>query len=105
MLKRIDEKQSIVIEEVENTKVKSWVDIQIEKGYGKMVEEDRKEMPNIYKKMLEVNYVFFYTKTKRVVVCEIVFKTIEEAQDYANKIMNTNLDYNDYKKHKEKEGE
>ena len=91
MLKRIDETQSIITEKVLGTSIEQDIESKtFSVLFGLEIEQKK------YAKNLEKGWSYY-----KGIIASIMFDTIEEAQDYANKIMNTNLDYNDYIKHKE----
>lgn len=94
MLKRIDKMQSIMTEKVLGTEILSSSELD---HYSVLFGLEVKQ--NKMAENLERGWSYY-----KGIIASIPFNTVEEAQDYANKIMNTNLDYNDYKKHKEKEG-
>ena len=91
MLKQIDKTQSIITEKVLGTTIEQDIESKtFSVLFGLEIEQNK------YAKNLEKGWSYL-----KGIIASIMFDTIEEAQDYANKIMNTNLDYNDYMKSKE----
>ena len=93
MLKRIDKMQSIITEKVLGTEIQQDIE---SKTFSVLFGLEVKQ--NKMAENLERGWSYY-----KGIIASIMFDTVEEAQDYAEKIMNTNLDYNDYIKHKEKE--
>lgn len=89
MLKQIDDIQSITTEKVIGTQIHSQ-----DGHYNVMFAYEI--IVNRYAQEIEAGYSYFAG-----IMCRVNHNTAEEAQDYANKIINTNMDYNDYLKHKE----
>ncbi len=90
MLKQIDKMKSIITEKVLGTSIEYDVDSEtFSVLFGLEIEKNK------YAKNLERGWSYF-----KGIVASIMFDTEEEAQDYANKMLNSNLDYNDWLKHK-----
>lgn len=91
MLKQIDKTKSIETNKVLGTEILNDVETShFNVLFGQELQQNRTALS------LDRGWSYY----KGIIAC-VAFKTIEEAQDYANKIMNTNLDYNDYIKSKE----
>ena len=90
MLKRIDKTQSIITEKVLGTSIEQDIE---SKTFSVLFGLEVKQ--NKMAENLERGWSYY-----KGIIASIMFDTVEEAQDYANKIMNTNLDYNDYIKSK-----
>ena len=91
MLKQIDKTKSIETNKVLGTEILNDVETnRFNVLFGQELQQNKMAIS------LDRGWSYY----KGIIAC-VDFKTMEEAQNYANKIMNTNLDYNDYLKHKE----
>ena len=89
MLKQIDKLHSIMTEKILGIEILNSVETNcFNVLFGQELQQNRTALS------LDRGWSYY----KGIVAC-VDFKTMEEAQDYANKIMNTNMDYNDYLKH------
>lgn len=90
MLKQIDQMKSIMTEKVLGTEIEYDVESEtFSVLFGLEIEKNK------CAKNLERGWSYL-----KGPVASIMFDTEEEAQDYANKMLNSNLDYNDWLKHK-----
>ena len=93
MLKQIDETKSIIIEKVLGTEIQQSI---ATKKFNVLFGQEL--IQNKQAQNLEKGWSYY-----KGIIANVDFDTAKEAQDYANKIMNTSCDYNYYIKHKESE--